>query len=328
VNRTGAALLVFLVGCATEAPPPREEPPPAARLAPEPPPAEAPVAETEDSEDETPLPASIPLGASMTRFDPAGGPPVTVSSKDGRPVRWSRTSEARTPQSFDAGAVRAVLETSHLLRAWRKEPARVRLDCVVRGLPEDAFRLQLVPGDSLVEWAGEKSGTIDSLPFQGWIDGRYPLHVLTSPPPAEPDIRTARIALRVHQVARADILEAAIGIDEVAVFDFGDSRSRWTLSSDNILTEFSAGANRRPITPLLYDGSGRFTPLIRLVDARGVALEARGSSGAGSQSITTWSTADDSPIAVPVRVTMEIPSEKESHTTTVVLTLEDVKPRR
>jgi hypothetical protein len=227
---------------------------------------------------------------------------------------------------FDAGAVRAACTGTHVFPAFREEEQEhVRLDCEVRGLPEDVFFLELVPGESLVDWVDGTRGSIHSISHQGRTERSWSLYLLTTPPPLDPGIRSARIALRVHQSLRADRHEAAIGIGEVALFDFGVTRLRWVVTSDLRLTEFGAGAYRKPISPAL-DAGLRYDSMVRLVDAGGIPLREEGGGGAGTQFINEWAGGGKSPLVPPVRVVVEVPSK--TSTTQVVVTLADIRPKR
>jgi len=277
------------------------------------------------SSKERPLPPSILIDASVSRGGRDGKPRVTVNARGGTPVPWTVTEEGRRPLDFDAGAVASEVRRVDVWKKSDDEPGTVRLGVVLHDLPADLLFMELVTGESELVWAdGSRGG------FRG-MHGQYPskagwlLDFLTTVPPGDPAIRSASVAVDIHRSVRVRRYEAAVGVGEAAVFDFGNSGSRWILPEDLEVTEFEVRRYAAPLIPLLERGLAP-TRFVTLVDATGAVLDDRGSSGGGSVCIRNWGYWPERALVPPLRVAVDLPLETE--TARVVLRLENLRPTR
>jgi hypothetical protein len=308
--------LALLAGCAA-AEPETQAPAPAVADSPaEPAPAPA---------EERPLPPSIVLDASITRSGPGDGPPVTVSLRGGKPVEWTRSEFTREPTPFDPQEVVARgLFAEHLGRDFQGE-GTIRVDCTIRGLPADALFLELDAAASKVTWSNGSPGTLREMSSQSARDAAWSIEVLTSAPPTDPVIGLLRIAFDVHQPTAVKRSVASLGVDDAAAFDFESVGSKWTLSSDRRVTQFSVSRHREPSHPLLREGLDP-DELVRLEDANGRRLRRGIESGAGSTVMTEWRTDVEEDLEPPLRVTVDWPTATAKRR--VVVHLRDIKPSR
>lgn len=240
-------------------------------------------------------------------------------------MEWTKTEVKLKTLPFEPGAVTATANPSDRWEPSGDRLAAVRVCFSLSGLPEDALFLELDPKASEVVWADGSRGTIREIWSQYVSKEGSGVDVLTTVPPAEPNISTVRIALDVHRPTLIQRSEAVVGIDEAAAFDFGVIGAKWTLSSDLRVTAFTFGRYRKALTPL-FDRGLYPTRLVRLTDKDGKPLQEWGGGGAGSMTITHWGTGFEQPLTPPLHVTVDVP--QETTTSRVVVNLKDIHPRR
>jgi len=319
--------LLVIAGCASAGPPPEAPAAAAAEEVPSPPRREdlpGRPSEVRRSFEST-FPRSIVIDASVTRFDPATGEPVQVKLRGGKPVAWARTEIGPDPGSFDPAVVTAAVVSVDLQRTFRDGPWEACVRCSVTGLPADATTLGLDSAASEVVWGDGSRGAVRALRAQGPKGDSWSFDAVTTVPPDDSRIRSMAIALDLHRKPPCLRWEARIGVDESAVFEFEGSVSKWTLSSDLHVTEFSVARHRSPDLPPL-EWSPASVRLAGLADAEGRPLRKSSASGAGSISILEWILDYGTDPVPPVIVTVEAPLA--SPPTRLVLRLEDLRPRR
>lgn len=238
----------------------------------------------------------------------------------GKPGQWTRTEVPREPVPFEPLLVEARKDYVDRGRETLDWPATMRVGLTVFGLPSDAGSLELHAGGSEVTWTDGTRGTLRGIDYQVGPAKVMSLGVLTSSPPSGAAIKQLRFAFDVHQVTRVVRWEASIGLGDAATFAFAGMQATWSVLADGHVIEDAGPRQDLEELPVAVRSPG-WSPVVRIVDAKGRDLQVTGGTGLGPTMVTSWEPLTP-PEPGPVRVTVDVPLVWR--TTRVVALLENL----